>query len=96
MNIAEEAMQLIAGDRLETYGPPNEFFERIADLWDSLLVDSVLKTRNIDEADVIHCMIALKLLRDRYKRKRDNAVDIIGYLLLLEQLGYYPRKEMKE
>lgn len=80
MNIAREAEKIIQGERREEYGPVQESFVRISELWSALL------NYTITPQQVALLMIALKLHREANRPKADNRVDIIGYTLLLDQL----------
>ena len=79
-NILQEAEDIVGGERLKTYGPPRESFERIAALW------SAYVNTPITPVDVAHLMILLKVSRNK-KHKRDNLVDIAGYALLADMLA---------
>jgi hypothetical protein len=68
------AKSLVSGDRAKQYGP--------------------FVNNAVYAANVAHCsvetvylvMIGLKLSREQFKHKRDNIVDAIGYLALLDDL----------
>lgn len=83
-SIAEEAARIIGGDRRESYGAAKESFDRIAAAW-NLQVKSKLSTP-LTGYDVAMMMAMFKLMREANKPKRDNRVDMIGYLLLAEQI----------
>jgi hypothetical protein len=77
-----EALQIIGGERQESYGPPEMNFERIAKLW------SVLFDIEITAEQVGWAMILLKAARQVHAPKRDNVVDAIGYAALLGDMEY--------
>lgn len=82
MNIAEEAQNLVLGDRNQSYGSPAEEFARVAKVWSGLLGPKL--KADLDPADIPILMTALKLCRETHRPKRDNRVDIIGYALCLD------------
>lgn len=68
----------VNGERNADYGTPLDNHERIAAIW-----SAVLGTR-ITADQVALCMIGLKLARESHKHKRDNLVDICGYVQCLD------------
>lgn len=80
MNILEEAHKIVVGERDEDYGEPECNHKRIAKLWSDYL-DTEVTPR-----DVCAMMILLKVSRDRFRPKHDNAVDIAGYAYLMEMM----------
>jgi len=80
MNILEEANGLINGDRQEDYGDAATDFARTAAMWSAILGTTVTPQQ------IPLCMIALKISRQCHRHKRDNLVDIAGYVALLEDL----------
>lgn len=78
--IVTEAVQIIGGERQDTYGAPENNFARIAGMWSAYLGTPV------SAADVAQMMVLLKVARSRHAYKRDNYVDGIAYLLLGESL----------
>ena len=81
-SILEEAQRLIYGDRHEAYGPAGESFARTGRIMGILLhLD-----RDISASEVAMFFIVHKLNRESYKAKRDNRVDIAGYVALLDDI----------
>lgn len=72
-NILEEAQHIVEGDRQLEYGDKTECFTRIANMWAGYLGVPV------NQFDVAHMMIMLKLARNVHKYKRDSMVDVAGY-----------------
>ena len=71
-----QAEQLVNGDRNNQYGPPDQDFQRTADLWTIYLNGR----RIIDAHDVAVMMILLKVSRLSWSAdKADNWIDIAGY-----------------
>lgn len=87
MNILEEAGQIIHGARRDAYGPVRESFDRVAKVWEAILL------RPITAEEVAMCMVGLKLCREANKHQRDNLTDICGYTALLEMLEAEPRPD---
>lgn len=76
--IFDEAQNIIAGARQNEYGRADQSFTNIAKVWSAILkVD-------VSPEQVALCMAGLKLVRESYAHKRDNLVDAIGYVGLLE------------
>jgi hypothetical protein len=75
-DILVEADKLINGDRQAHYGPPEESFGCIADMWTAYLGHPVTA------ADACHMMALLKIARLRNGPHRDSNVDGAGYMAL--------------
>jgi len=81
MNIAQQAVNIVYGDRERTHGDPAKNLRQIAALWEAYL------GRAITPEDVCSMMILLKVARLKTgKAPEDNLVDIAGYALLRERL----------
>lgn len=79
LTVLGEAAKLVdGGEREEQYGPPEESFARIADLWSSY------KGQEFAASDVAVMMMLLKIARGVHKR--DSLVDIVGYARCLERI----------
>lgn len=77
-----EASELISGDRQKDYGPPEENFARIADLW------AVVLGVDVSPAQVALCMAQLKVARlINSPDHGDSWVDAAGYIGLGAQLA---------
>jgi hypothetical protein len=72
-DVLEEALRITSGERQSSYGPPEQDFQKTAAMWSTILGTQVKAT------DVALCMIALKISRATWAKKRDNWVDIAGY-----------------
>lgn len=79
-SVSQEAMRIIRGDRRKAYGPVRESFERNAAVWSAVFKHPVTVEQ------VALCMIGLKLCREANSHQRDNLVDLVGYVELLDQL----------
>lgn len=80
-----DASNIINGKKQNEYGSPEDCFEQIADLWDNYLC---IPGRIINKKDVALMMIMLKIVREITKHKRDNLIDIAGYLGILDDFYY--------
>lgn len=83
-SVLTEAHTIINGARRSTYGSPKESFEDIAQAWTLQLKGQL--TKPIRARQVAMMMAMLKILRDRAKPGRDNAVDLCGYGALAEDV----------
>ena len=71
---------LILGDRNAEYGDAEAEFEKVGQMWSAIIGAPVTAH------DFCLCMVALKLIREKNKPKRDNRIDAIGYLALGEMI----------
>ena len=82
-NLAQEAMEIIYGDREKTHGDPARNLDAIADMW------TAITGKRIPPSGVCLMMIALKVTRAANDPShRDHWLDIVGYALLAERCGY--------
>lgn len=81
VTVANEAVRLVAEDRNDTYGPPEENLQRIADLWSGYLGHGVTKE------DVALMMVLLKISRSKAGYSRDNSVDGVAYFLIHDSMA---------
>ena len=93
MTVSEEAESLVGGVRRQEYGPAHTNFSRIRDIWNVILKDNLAPEKELTREDVAMMMVGLKIARWCENRdKRDNIVDSIGYLRLIEIM----RDELQE
>lgn len=78
--ILQEADSIIHGARKTDYGEVTPSFKRIAQL------ASIFIGKDLDKFDICWIMIALKISRQMNQPKRDNLVDLAGYVGLMQQL----------
>jgi len=83
--ILREADQIAGEDRSRDYGHPIHNFNRIARLWDAYMIGR--KAGPIVAEDVAAMMILMKVAREMHTPKRDNLVDIAGYVKCWDMLG---------
>lgn len=72
---------LVNGERLVEYGPPERAFAKIASVWSAVLEVEVTKEQ------VVMCMLGLKLIRESNSHKSDNLDDIDGYNEILKMFS---------
>lgn len=80
LDLLEEAKILVSGDRRKSYGSPRKNFTNIAKIW------SVVLGTEVKPEQVALCMVGTKLARQSFKSGRDNKVDLIGYILTLDEI----------
>jgi hypothetical protein len=81
MTPLQEAWNIIANDREETYGDPGVNIRRIAALWSAYLGTP------LTAADVCWMMVLHKASRAKHKPDHtDNETDAIGYIALIDRM----------
>ncbi len=81
--VAVEAIRLVDEDRNDSYGPPEENLQRIANMWGGYLGIPITKE------DVSLMMVLLKISRSKAGYSRDNAVDGVAYFLIHDSMARY-------
>lgn len=81
--VAVDAIRLVDEDRNDSYGPPEENLQRIADMWAGYLNIPITKE------DVSLMMVLLKISRSKAGYCRDNAVDGVAYFLIHDSMARY-------
>lgn len=79
-NILQEANEIVNGSRHTDYGSATESFDKISQ------IASVLSRKELSPKDCAVVMMAVKLVRESYKHKRDNLVDLCGYANILNEI----------
>lgn len=83
----DEAKAIIYGDREKTYGDPGRNLRHIAAQWQLYIRQRYnLPDFILSPEDVCYMMADLKKCRQMNCGHRDNLVDGIGYLALIERL----------
>lgn len=83
-SILVEADEIAGEDRSRDYGHPKQNHERIAAIWNVQLGDKLKQP--IEAREVALLMIGLKLAREANTPKRDNLIDIAGYVKCVEMI----------
>lgn len=86
-SILEEAQELIHGNRQQDYGPPTLNHGCTALMWSGWLKRKYNTDIDLDCEDVCFLNALQKISRHANKSKRDNLVDIAGYMGCVEMLG---------
>lgn len=85
-DILDDAKEIINGDRVDSYGKPENNFKLIAQLW------TIYTGTFIDEHDVAMMMCLLKIARAKTGiGTRDSYIDLAGYCALaydIKELTY--------
>ena len=84
--IYTDASNTINGERQDMYGAPEDSFKGIGDLWGWYLRSKYDIKLDISPADVAFMMVEYKLAREVNQHKRDNLVDMAGYLGILDDI----------
>tara|TARA_R110000868_G_scaffold92457_6_gene256628 strand:+ start:2439 stop:2702 length:264 start_codon:yes stop_codon:yes gene_type:complete len=72
----------IVKERGDNYGSAAENMQNIADRW------SMTLGRKVTPAQVVLCMIDVKMSRLQYRMSADSVQDIAGYAAVLNQVMY--------
>lgn len=79
-SILSEAEEIVNGSRHSDYGDAKESFSRVA------TIASVMTGKELAPEDCCSVLMAVKLVRESFKHKRDNLVDLCGYAELMNRL----------
>jgi len=79
-SIAEEAIKIVKGHRNNDYGSAVDSFERISKM------ASLMTNKELTPLDCVRVLKAVKLVRESYKHKEDNLIDLIGYTEIENQI----------
>jgi hypothetical protein len=79
-SILIEADSLVNGQRQADYSDP------IHNWTETAKCASLLTGKELSAADCVNVLIATKLMREAYKHKRDNLVDLAGYAEILNRV----------
>ncbi len=93
--ILREAEEITGGDRNKDYGHPIHDFKRQAALLSTLgfqIKQADGTYRDIEAADIPVMMICVKLSRQSNRKKRDNLVDMAGYIRCWDEVELYESK----
>ena len=80
-SILSEAEEIVNGSRHSDYGDARESFSRVA------TIANVMTGKELSPEDCCAVLIAVKLVRESFKHKRDNLVDLCGYAHIMNELN---------
>jgi len=78
--ILEDAIEVINGERQDTYGAPEDSFAIIASYWTTYLKNKLKPGVELTPKDSVLMMVLFKIAREQNQGKKDNLVDAAGYL----------------
>ena len=79
-SILSEAEEIVNGSRQSDYGDARESFSSVA------TIASVMTGKELDPEDCCAVLMAVKLVRESFKHKRDNLVDLCGYAYIMNEI----------
>lgn len=86
--VLAEAINTINGQRQDSYGNPEDSFERIANLWDAYLTGKYKSEIDLTAEDVALMMTLMKIARMMTgSGHRDSYIDAAGYIGLAADMG---------
>ena len=80
-SILSEAEEIVNGSRHSDYGDARESFGRVA------TIASVMTGKELSPEDCCAVVMSVKLVRESFKHKRDNLVDLCGYAHIMNELN---------
>lgn len=81
-SILAEAEDIVNGSRQSDYGDAANNFHRIANV-----VNSMYPQLNINAQQCCAVLMAVKLIREGFRHKRDNLVDLCGYAHIMNEIN---------
>lgn len=81
-SILSEAEEIVNGNRQSDYGDAANNFHRIANI-----VNSMYPQLNINAQQCCAVLMAVKLIREGFRHKRDNLVDLCGYAHIMNEIN---------
>lgn len=82
------ASELVQGDRANTHGDKRKNHQNIASLWNAYLAIRRFPDRTLNEVDVAHMMVLLKLARTQLgAHNPDDYTDMVGYAAIAGELA---------
>ena len=80
-SILAEAEDIVNGNRKSDYGDAAYNFHRIANI-----VNSMYPQLNINAQQCCAVLMSVKLIREGFRHKRDNLVDLCGYAHIMNEI----------
>ena len=79
--ILDEAKAIVEGSRQSDYGDPVESFDRIAK------TASMITGKDLSSKECCAVLMAVKVVRESFRHKRDNLIDLCGYAHIMNELN---------
>lgn len=92
-SILAEAERLVNGPRGDDYGHPIHDFRRTAGMVTALIKHKLRPGERVTAKDWSMFMVLAKLSREMNRPKRDNRVDVAGYILTGDMIENFERGE---
>lgn len=89
-NLFQSASRIINGNRQDQYGNPENSFNLIAMRWSQIISAKTGISVVLSGKDVALMMTDLKIARELTQHHRDNIIDAVGYLGLLDDMRSNP------
>lgn len=83
-SVLAEADEIVNGARQDTYGHPADNHGCTAEMWTAYLNRKYDLDLDLDARDVCWLNVLQKISRDAHLEKRDNLVDVVGYVANIE------------
>lgn len=80
-SILDEAKAIVNGSRQSDYGDPVESFDRIAK------TASMITGKDLSSKECCAVLMAVKVVRESFRHKRDNLIDLCGYAHIMNELN---------
>ena len=80
-SILDEAKAIVEGSRQSDYGDPVESFDRIAK------TASMITGKDLSPKECCAVLMAVKIVRESFRHKRDNLIDLCGYAHIMNELN---------
>ena len=81
-SILSDTEEIVNGSRQSDYGDAANNFHRIANI-----VNSMYPQLNINAQQCCAVLMAVKLIREGFRHKRDNLVDLCGYAHIMNEIN---------
>lgn len=86
--LIKSAADLVANDRANTHGDKRKNHQNIAGVWNAYLAIRRDPTAPLNEIDVAHMMVLLKLARTQLGSfNQDDYTDMVGYAAIAGELA---------
>ena len=95
-SVLTKAVNVINGERQDTYGSPEDSFAIISGYWTTYLKDKLKPGVELDPKDSALMMVLFKIAREQNQGKKDNLVDAAGYIGIAGDMTPKPTLKQQE